>query len=686
MPDIELNLDDLNPFEGDRSVLLAENEPGFWKGLIFDPTQTIAATTGFLVLQNNEIVLSTGGGGGGGLINLTGVITGSGPADGSPITTSFAAGPLNIPLGGGRITGLLGAPYALDEAVNKGDIDTWLTTTLSSANSYTDGEITAAKALDITATGDVTGVLRLDQSNALTIANKNITLTGDVTGTGLLGGSIATSLTLPIDAGGQPINGLPLTPPTLDSQAASKKYVDDTAAAGGAVTLTGAVTGSGSSPITTFLTSPAVLNGIQPTSSFAFDLSGIGGTPSIAKDIYSLSTDVSKSYIETISNNFTDIAGQRRWRNWYEFRSDEGEITLDYTNETGLSKDIIRFRVLTPVGGPASGVINLYGDVLVESGSNVSANEPPALGDHLTNKTYVDSAIGGDIIASGDVTGTLRVGETNSLTIANKNITLTGPVTGVGILGGSIATSLTLPIDAGSQKVLNVAIPTLNTDAANKAYVDSASGGGTLTLTGAVTGSGDISSPVTTFLANPAAINTIQPTSFFSFDLSGVIGTPSISKNIYSLSTDVSKTYIDALSQNFTDVGGQRRWRNWYEFRSDYSYVTMKYNNESGLSKDIVRFRVLTPAGGPASGVVNLYGNVYVESGSRVSANAAPSSGDHLTNKTYVDGILLAHQSKVDGLIKKLYDRIEMLEKLNGIKPSKKSSFLRKLFTFKRRK
>ena len=230
MSDIqELNLEDLNPFEGDPSILLTEStKNGFWKGLFFDPSVVSPSATQFLALENNQIVLGTASGGGGGTVTLDGVISGSGLVN-ETITTTFSS-PINLPLGGGRITGILGEPYANDEAVNKGAIDTWLATTLGDANAYTDGEITTTQALPITASGDITGTLKLGETHPLTIGNKNISLSGAIAGSGLLGGSISTTFTYPIDAGAQKI--VNVVDPTMDTDAATKKYVDDNAGGG----------------------------------------------------------------------------------------------------------------------------------------------------------------------------------------------------------------------------------------------------------------------------------------------------------------------------------------------------------------------------------------------------------------------------------------------------------------------
>lgn len=99
IPDIkEITLDELNPFEGDPSLLLTENPQGLWKKLEFDPKTTIQNPTNVLILHEDKIVLGPPGGGGGSSVELQGDISGAG-VTGAPITTeikSLSTG-INIP-------------------------------------------------------------------------------------------------------------------------------------------------------------------------------------------------------------------------------------------------------------------------------------------------------------------------------------------------------------------------------------------------------------------------------------------------------------------------------------------------------------------------------------------------------------------------------------------------------------
>jgi len=72
----ETTINQLNPFEGDPSLLLTENPEGLWKKLEFDPTSTIQSPTNVLTLNQNKIVLASPGQKSGELVNPTTFTTG----------------------------------------------------------------------------------------------------------------------------------------------------------------------------------------------------------------------------------------------------------------------------------------------------------------------------------------------------------------------------------------------------------------------------------------------------------------------------------------------------------------------------------------------------------------------------------------------------------------------------------
>lgn len=120
----------------------------------------------------------------------------------------------------------------------------------------------------------------------------------------------------------------------------------------------------------------------------------------------------------------------------------------------------------------------------------------PVVKTNAATKAYVDAAVSG---------------------IPTATITLTGNVTGSGIVTSPITTTLNMTLDQikapvaslnlNSHKITNLLDPTLVQDAATKNYVDTR----TITLSGAVTGSGALGTTIATTLTN---INTSQITNF----------------------------------------------------------------------------------------------------------------------------------------------------------------------------
>jgi len=71
-PDLkETTINELNPFEGDTSLLLTENPKGLWKKLVFDPKETLPTTANVLTYHEDKIVLGTPGQSSGSIANPT---------------------------------------------------------------------------------------------------------------------------------------------------------------------------------------------------------------------------------------------------------------------------------------------------------------------------------------------------------------------------------------------------------------------------------------------------------------------------------------------------------------------------------------------------------------------------------------------------------------------------------------
>jgi hypothetical protein len=125
-----------------------------------------------------------------------------------------------------------------------------------------------------------------------------------------------------------------------------------------------------------------------------------------------------------------------------------------------------------PVNTTLTAPINAQNNRIVNVSSPVNTSD-------AANKYYVDSTAG------------------------EESIILQGEVTGTGQTGSPLTTTLTKPINAGNNRITQVAAPTSATDAANKYYVDSTAGEESIILQGEVTGTGQTGSPLTTTLTKP---------------------------------------------------------------------------------------------------------------------------------------------------------------------------------------
>lgn len=82
---------------------------------------------------------------------------------------------------------------------------------------------------------------------------------------------------------------------------------------------------------------------------------------------------------------------------------------------------------------------------------------------------------------------------------SSKNISFTGVITGSGLIGTSIETSFYYPLNAGNNRIISVGEPVSAQDAATKNYVDNRS----VSFNGAISGSGVIGSSITTSFSYP---------------------------------------------------------------------------------------------------------------------------------------------------------------------------------------
>jgi hypothetical protein len=230
-----------------------------------------------------------------------------------------------------------------------------------------------------------------------------------------------------LDMGGYRI--INLGAPSSANDAATKAYVDSVTGGGtGAVSLTGDVTGSGvvGTPFATTLTL-RLDQIIAPTASVSLNSQKITNlaTPTLTTDA------ANKSYVDGKTWTASQIT---------DFTSAVTAFRLDQFATPSANVSIGGFKI-------------------------TNLGTPTASADAAT-KAYVDSAI---------TAGT---------------VSLTGDVTGSGVVGTPFATTFTLRLDQitaptasvslNSQKITNLATPTLTTDAATKAYVDSAAASASL--------------------------------------------------------------------------------------------------------------------------------------------------------------------------------------------------------------
>ncbi len=308
-----------------------------------------------------------------------------------------------------------------------------------------------------------------------------ITLTGNVTGSGTTGTPFATTLnmtldTIPLAAANVNINTHKLTNvvnPTAAQDAATKNYVD-TSITAGTIVLTGNVTGSG-------------VVGTSFATTLALSLDQI--------TLAAANVNINTHKLINVVN--PTAAQDAATKNYVDTSIAAGTIVLT-GNVTGSGV----------VGTPFATTLALSLDQITIAAANVNLNShkitnlsTPTAGTDAANKTYVDSAI------------------------AAGTIVLTGNVTGSGVVGTPFATTLALSLDQitiaaanvnlNSHKITNLLTPTTGTDAANKSYVDSAIAAGTITLTGAVTGTGVVGTSFATALSQTITVGGVNQ--FFNF-------------------------------------------------------------------------------------------------------------------------------------------------------------------------
>ena len=147
------------------------------------------------------------------------------------------------------------------------------------------------------------------------------------------------------------------------------------------------------------------------------------------------------------------------------------DLSLTSNGQTLVYFDVTNYRVGINTGTSInpSDVLEVNGNILISNGNVYSgANLSYDLG---TSLRYWRT------LYAGNLYGTILTNAQPNITSigALSNLTVTGNLTvGGNILIGNLTIAANATLDAGNNRIINVATPTANTDAANKLYVDTA--------------------------------------------------------------------------------------------------------------------------------------------------------------------------------------------------------------------
>lgn len=375
--------------------------------------------------------------------------------------------------------------------------------------------------------------------------------------------------------------------PTLDSDAATKYYVDHTAAISPVVTLSGAVSGTGNTGTTISTTLNTTLNNVPaPTASLSLNSQKITslGTPTLATD------GATKGYIDSAISSLPastvtlsgDVTGSGSTgspisttlnKRLDQITAPIASVSLNSQKITNLGTPTANTDAATKLyvdtNNPSSSVVlqgavsgtGLTGTPITTTLNTTLNNIPIPTAAVSLNSQKITSLATPTVATDGATKGYV---DTAIGSIPGGSVTLSGAVSGTGSVGSTISTTLlttlnnvpipTSQVNLNSQKIIGLASPTVATDATTKGYVDGAISSipaATITLAGAVTGSGAAGTSITTNLitklnAVPAPIASVD----FSNQKILNLATP-------TLATDgTNKTYVDSLVTTNSNISG----------------------------------------------------------------------------------------------------------------------------------
>ena len=297
-------------------------------------------------------------------------------------------------------------------------------------------------------------------------ALSNISISGNTISTDNTGGNLILN---PNGSGELRIEGNTLAVGTITSTssiASDSLAVTNNATVGGGLVVTGTLTAGTFTPSSITISGALVANGtVDLGDSSADTITATGRFDS--------------SLVPSVTNTNDIGSASLRWKDIYSTTVDtSGNATvggnLDVTGNVTIGGNIT-------IGDADTDSINinaeLANDLIPDSDSlhNIGSSDKR----YLT--VFGDRFIG----TSLEIGGLQVISNTIQSVATNSNITINPQGTGIAIVDGQLRVTGTLQvsssqtIDMGSNRIQSIANPTASTDAANKAYVDSVTGGAT---------------------------------------------------------------------------------------------------------------------------------------------------------------------------------------------------------------